>query len=292
MKMMSDCIACLALVRLKDVHKLFTSEEDRVLAMQMIASMIKELVADRGIRNAPRVATAIFRWLKRVSGVDDPYREEKRLADSRALTIYETLRNDLLSLSPRERIARALSISAAANALDLGVAAYQPPQPGEVLQIAQNKPVGLDDALKLVLESKRVVVVLDNAGEAVLDRLLADALSSLGREVVAIVKSGAFQNDETIADAKLSRLDESFHEVIPSGTDAASIFLEEVSTKVLDVVEECDLVISKGMANYEYLSDVEDLLSKPVLYVLMAKCRPIAVSLGTALRSLVTKVSA
>jgi len=291
MRMLSDCIACLALVRLKDVQKMFSSERDRLFAMQRVLSLIKDLAIDRGILSAPRIATAIFRWLKNTSGVHDPYRDEKKLADERALELYEMLKHDILSLSPRERVFRALSLSAAANALDLGVATYQPPKPSEVLKIAQNLPQGIEKAVDAILSAKRITVVMDNAGEAVLDRILADALVSLGKEVVAIVKSGAFQNDETIHDAKFSRLEESFHEVVSSGTDAASIFLDELSRKALSTIEECDLLVSKGMANYEYISDVENIIGKPTLYVLMAKCRPIALSLGVELKSLVTKVS-
>jgi len=45
------------------------------------------------------------------------------------------------------------------------------------------------------------------------------------------------------------------------------------------------------MANYEYISDVETALGKPIVYVLMAKCRPIALSLGVETMTLVARVS-
>ncbi len=290
MRMFSDCLACLAIVRLKDVHKLFSDESERYYVMSRVLSMIRELAIEKGLSSAPRVATAIFRWLKKVSGVEDPYAEEKRIADENALRIYESIRKKLFELSPRERIAKALAVAAAGNALDLGVAVYQPPSVDEVLAIAsENPPKGVEESVELLMRAKRIVVVMDNAGEAVLDRVLGDTLTSLGKEVIAIVKSGAFQNDETIRDANASRLHESFNEVIESGTDAASIFLDEVSEKVVEALRQCDIVVAKGMANYEYISDVHAELGKPVIYVLMAKCRPIAESLGVSIRSLVAK---
>jgi len=211
MRMFSDCLACLAIVRMKDVHKLFRDERKRYEIASTVVSMIKELAIDRGIANSPRVATAIFRWLKRVSGVNDPYAEEKRLADENALSLYGYLRNRVLELSPRERLYRAISLAAAGNALDLGVATYRPPSVKEVTSIAERSPpLGIEESIDLLLNARRVVVILDNAGEAVLDRLLGDALLSLGKEVIAIVKSGAFQNDETVHDIKHSLLNESF----------------------------------------------------------------------------------
>ncbi len=291
MRMFSDCLACLAIVRLKDVQKLFKDEDSRLSVMSRVIEMLKEMAIDRGIANSPRVATAIFRWLKRASGVDDPYADEKRLADLTALKIYEEIIKRIKGLSPREKLLKSVAIAAAANALDLGVAVYQPPRVEEVLTIAEsNPPRGIDESVDALMKAKRIIVVLDNAGEAVLDRVLADTLKELGKEVIAIVKSGAFQNDETINDVKTSMLNDSFDDVIESGTDAASIFLDEVSPRVLDTLRWCDLIISKGMANYEYLSDVQSFIGKPIVYILMAKCRPIAENLGVKVRDLVAKI--
>ncbi|NPA97551.1 MAG: DUF89 family protein [Crenarchaeota archaeon] len=292
MRMLSDCLACLAVVRMKDVHKLFNDEQKRYEVASTVISMIKNLAIDRGISSSPRVATAIFRWLKRVSGVSDPYASEKKLADENALRIYRELRRSVIEASPRERLYKAISLSAAGNALDLGVATYHPPSVEEVATLAKRKPpVGVESCIDALLKARRIAVILDNAGEAVLDRLLGDALLSLNKEVVAIVKSGAFQNDETMNDIRNSMLYESFSEVLPTGTDAASIFLEEISERTLEALRSSDIIVSKGMANYEYISDVEELLGKPVIYVLIAKCRPIALSLGVETMTLVARLS-
>ena len=43
-------------------------------------------------------------------------------------------------------------------------------------------------------------------------------------------------------------------------------------------MDSCTLVISKGMANYESLSEYRDL--PPVAYLMAAKCEPIAEEVG------------
>jgi len=291
MRMLADCLACLAVVRLRDVQKLFRDEAERMEVMRRVIGMIHELAIIRGIESSPRVATAIFRWLKSVSGVEDPYRDEKRVANERALRIYEKVRSWIAEGGPRERLAKALTIAAMGNALDLGVAVYTPPTVEEVISRAvSTRPIGIEEAIAALERARRVLVVMDNAGEAVFDRVLGDVLLSMGKEVVAVVKGGAFQNDVTRWEIDECGLRESFSDVIDSGTDAASIFLEEISPRLREALDWCDLVVSKGMANYEYISDVIDDIGKPVLYLLMAKCRPIAYSLGVEQGAVVARV--
>ena len=291
MRMLADCLACLAVVRLRDVQKLFKDESSRMEVMRRVLGMIYELAVVRGIESSPRVATAIFRWLKSVSGVEDPYRDEKRLANERALQMFEKVREWVMEGGRRERIAKALTIAALGNALDLGVAVYTPPSVEEIISRASTTPLlGVEEAIDAVERARRVLVVMDNAGEAVFDRALGEVLQSMGKEVIAVVKGGAFQNDVTRWEIDECGLRDSFSDVIDSGTDAASIFLEEVSPKLREALEWSDLVVSKGMANYEYISDVIHEIRKPVLYLLMAKCRPIAYSLGVEQGSIVAKL--
>ena len=49
--------------------------------------------------------------------------------------------------------------------------------------------------------------------------------------------------------------------------------------------------MSKGMANFEYLTEIEEKLGKPLLYLLVAKCRPIAEELLVPQGTPVVKVS-
>ena len=143
--------------------------------------------------------------------------------------------------------------------------------------ISKIEVVELDDVSVLrEVKGMTIAYLLDNAGEAALDRLLAEELRARGAYVIAVVKSGSFQNDVTINEVGSLRLKDSFDDVIPSGTDGSSIFINEVSSRLKEVLTECDLIISKGMAHYEYLSNYEDKTGKQILYMLRAKCGPIA----------------
>jgi len=275
------------LVRFQEVKRLFESEEERRHAMRLVLEEMYRAVVQEGVENPAVLGTRLFRLIKRVSGNPDPYREYKRKADLVALQVYASLRENLDSFELDELV----RLSAYANSMDLGVGDYRPPKPAEVVEMAQRVPaVGVGEAVKALKSARNIVFILDNAGEVVFDRLLADKLRLMGKSVYAIVKSGSFQNDETVAELDYSRLRESFDNVVGSGTDAASLFLEEASREALELVSEADLVVAKGMANYEYLSENVDRLGKPTLFLLVAKCEPIAKVLGVERRTIVAKL--
>ena len=87
------------------------------------------------------------------------------------------------------------------------------------------------------------------------------------------------------------KLHDSFDDLVETGSDAASIFMNELGKEAKDTLKTADLVIAKGMAHYEYLSDKLNLLGKPVLFLLRAKCRPVASSLGVRVGDYVAKLA-
>ncbi|HIC98347.1 MAG TPA: DUF89 family protein, partial [Pyrodictiaceae archaeon] len=233
MRLFGQCLVCQMLVRFQEVERLFKDESERRHVMKLVLNEMYRAVIQEGVENPAVLGTRLFRLIKKVSGNSDPYREYKKRADLVALQAYTSLRGNLDALTLDELV----RLSAYANAMDLGVGDYRPPKPFEVVEMAQRVPaVGVEEAVEALKSSKNIVFILDNAGEVVFDRLLADKLRLMGKSVYAIVKSGAFQNDETVAELEYSHLQESFDSVIGSGTDAASLFLEEASREALELI--------------------------------------------------------
>lgn len=237
-----------------------------------------------GETNVTIIATKLFRKTKQLIDDPDPYRELKHEANRNGLELYYKLRKYIRHLAPRKRLRLAVRASLIGNSLDLGVSGYEPPSTRELLGLVDSIEVVGENNIGLLkdVRGKLVVYLLDNAGEAALDRLLADELRALGAYVIGIVKSGSFQNDITEDEIDELSLKESFDEIIGTGSDASSVFFDEINNKARQVLEEADLIVSKGMAHYEYLSDYEtnDKDGKTVLYMLKAKCNPVARNLG------------
>ena len=64
-----------------------------------------------------------------------------------------------------------------------------------------------------------------------------------------------------------------------TGTDSIGIISEDVSQRFMDKFNESDMIIAKGLGNYEGLGEME-LKEKPVFCLLNAKCKPVARDIG------------
>ena len=96
--------------------------------------------------------------------------------------------------------------------------------------------------------------ICDNAGEIIFDRVLMEEIKRYGKEIVAVVKGKPILNDATLEDAKMAKIDE-IAKVITTGSDIIGIILEECSEEFLKEFESADLIIAKGMGNYESLTE-------------------------------------
>ena len=74
--------------------------------------------------------------------------------------------------------------------------------------------------------------------------------------------------------------------VISNGYDAPSTLLEFCSDEFLKAYHKADLVISKGQGNFEGLMNEDN---KPIVFLLMAKCPPIAQMLNTEKGGMIIK---
>ncbi len=287
MRLQSECIKCQVVVRYRDILRVTGDEEVRVMLLSNVIRILSEEVL-RGNRIMPLVATKLFRYIKRASGVEDPYADEKIKADLMCLRALEVLRDVLDDVSDDlERLRFCIRCALVGNSIDVGVSSYEQLDVNAIVSsIGTMNVYGIDDID--IVRGKRILYLLDNSGEAALDKLLAEELRRHDNEVIAVVKSRPFQNDVTISEADVLKLRESFDDVIETGTDAASIVLDEISDDLREELRSCDLIISKGMAHYEYLTEIK--IEKTAIYMLKAKCRPVASSLGVPLNSYVVKV--
>jgi hypothetical protein len=144
--------------------------------------------------------------------------------------------------------------------------------------------------MKVLIRSKKVVYLLDNAGEIVFDKYFIKMINeNFPVKVYAAVKEGPILNDATVEDARQIGLEE-VAEVITTGNDDIGLNLEESSKEFLDHIRTADLIIAKGQGNYESLTEVEHLLPKPIVYIMRAKCSLVADTLGVPRNGNVVKV--
>jgi uncharacterized protein with ATP-grasp and redox domains len=143
---------------------------------------------------------------------------------------------------------------------------------------------GRDDRDRLlrwmsVAKRPRVLYLLDNAGEAVLDRECIRSMVHAGARVTAVVRGGPLTNDMTRREAGRIGLSD-VAEVIDTGGSAYGLIPGRVPESLWDWWRHADLVVAKGLAHLETLS--HELRAGPTLFAYVAKCPPSARILGVA----------
>jgi hypothetical protein len=118
-----------------------------------------------------------------------------------------------------------------------------------------------------------VLYLTDNAGEIYFDWPLYEYIRDRSRKTILVVKGGPSLNDLTRTELKSAGLEKMFDTVMDTGTDGAGIDWENVSRDFLDLIASADLVISKGMANFETL--YPRAMVSPTFFLFKVKCEPI-----------------
>ena len=117
--------------------------------------------------------------------------------------------------------------------------------------------------------AKRLVYLTDNCGEIVFDKLLIRLLKQEypSLEIKAVVRGLDVLNDATMQDALEVGLDKVV-EVTHNGTGIAGTVLNRINRESLSLIEQADVIISKGMGNFETLTGS----SLNIYYMFLCKC--------------------
>ena len=112
----------------------------------------------------------------------------------------------------------------------------------------------LSDLKARIASAHTITVLTDNCGEVVLDKLLMAQIARVNpkAQITAIVRGADVSNDATMDDARQVGLC-SVARVMSNGSDIAGTSLSSVNKETLAALRDSDLVISKGLANYETL---------------------------------------
>ena len=228
-----------------------------------------------------QVGTKLHRYIKFVSKNKDPFKSLKDISNKISKKFYNILKSQLETLpSFEEKLKKALFYSVIGNTIDF--AAYSTNLDiDKFLKKDLNKTLKIDDRDKFILDlkqAKKIIYFLDNAGEIFFDKLLIELLSKICK-VYAVVKRKPILNDATYEDAKLASLDKQKNVVLlDNGGDIIGVDIKYLPIKTKQALEEADFIISKGMGNYESLSEYT--FKKPVYFLLKAKCQPVAQELN------------
>jgi uncharacterized protein with ATP-grasp and redox domains len=275
MKAQAECHRCFQR-QMRDAAGLAGMTEDAAAAL--LEEVRQRLAATPLATNPAITASALHALLRERSANPDPYRAKKQEATAHALSLYPRLKQLLQQAA--DPLDTAVRLAIAGNIIDLGVADSYDLEASIERVLAITPAVDHMAELKSAIEQANNILYLgDNAGETVLDRLL---IETLDKPVTYVVKGAAAVNDATREDALDAGLD-TVCEIIDNGAAAMGTLLAQCSEPFRRRFEQADLVIAKGMANFESLHGGRGNL----FFLLQAKCAVVAAHLGVAEKSIV-----
>jgi len=275
MKAYLDCYPCF-LRQALDAARMAGADER---AQRTILERVLEVLQGASLSaTPPQIGHEVHRIVRQETGAEDPYRAAKARSTEEALALYPWMKQ--LVVDADDRLDTTVRLSIAGNIIDMAADADYDLRE-EVKRVLQ-EPFGIDDgeAFRAALDdAKHVLYLADNAGETVFDRLLIETIDP---PVIYAVKGHPTINDATMEDAAAAGVDQ-VADLMSNGSDAPGTVLEACSEAFRRTYEAADLIIAKGQANYETLSEK----GPRIFFLLQTKCPVIARDLDAPHRSLI-----
>lgn len=266
-RLTSMCISCLAKGHMDNFPENI-SEDQQILFKQGVLKIIGNAKENE---SAPMIVNKIDQLRIEMFGQKTDYTEIKHYFNEYVMKKQSRIEKEVSEAD--DQLLRAMQYSMTGNYIDFGAMQNVSEDKFEEL-LANAKNISLDEAeyqnLKKNLESaKRLVFLHDNCGEVVFDHVLIKTLKNLypNLHITSMVRGVPVLNDATIDDAKQIGLTDTV-EVVGNGSTIAGTCLEDLSKEALEVVQNADIIISKGQGNFETLYGC----GLNVFYLFMCKC--------------------
>ena len=265
-----DCLNC-ALNQLISATELVNMPEARRLALMQEAFAT---VARKGVnRNNCEIIEEVYRIATRAIGDENPYREVKSHFNQGMMRLWPEVRRHIAESD--NPLAAAVRAAIAGNLIDLAALGLNVSLDIAMAKVHEVDRIGMyiDETASLaeaLSKAKKLLVLGDNCGEIAMDRLLIETIRKLYPQLHVLygVRGTAVVNDVTREDAAEVGMEE-VAEIIDNGDCVLSTLLYRTSPEFNRHFYDADVVICKGMGNYEGLHGCD---RGNIWFLLMAKC--------------------
>ncbi len=249
MRMDVYCVKCI-ISQMVELIKIIGA--DKRAEEAIMREVLKALAEESYNTTSPELAEKIYDLVREVSGISDPYKEIKKKENERAEIIVRPFEEKLNELTLED----VLKLSVLGNSMDYGTEArFNVEEEKEKLlseRLNQNTLKEFEEELR---EGENLLIIGDNAGEIVFDRLLVRFIKeNYDVKIKYAVRGGPIINDATLEDALQIGMDK-HAEIISTGQNIAGLVLERASREIIDAFKESSLILSKGQGNFETLED-------------------------------------
>ena len=278
MKLSSECIPCLLK---RAAYEVELCAPDKVMEAVVACSEVAATQIRKGMSSV-EFATKIHKCAYDVIGERDPYSDLKRRSNEVALALFPEAERYVAR--SKEPLRAAMLVSIIGNVLDFGIegSVSSPESLRREFKGLLSEKLECDDSVeigKLIKGSKETFFLADNCGEIVFDRILLKIIHEMGKRIVLVIKGEPILTDATRRDIKGLGVEGLVDEIVETEGIAVGLNLwtKGINSSLKKRMREVDLIVSKGMANFEALSEYK---WKAVAYLLRSKCNTVSNELG------------
>ena len=233
---------------------------------------IKELLDNRGENDTSPFMVYLFNKVHvKYFGKGADYSEIKKQYNDLMLNLEEKFRMEIESAD--DPLARSLVMARIGNYIDFG--AMNHVDQDELFALFADTTMREDDEktyqsfLKECGKASSFLLICDNCGEIVLDKLMIEQLVKRFPQIKVrvLVRGGEVLNDATIDDARYTGLDK-VADIISNGEAIAGTIYDMMPQDAKNALDEADVILAKGQGNYESLSGQ----GRHIFYEFLCKC--------------------
>lgn len=263
----SHCTQCLLKQHLTNYPDTAT-EEERLTYIRRLFSILTDIAPGE---SSPVVVNRILTLQKEMFDQFVDYTDIKKHFNQLMLEQEDWIYADIYSAA--DPIRRAVQYVMKGNYIDFGVLSdVNSEKLMELLSQAKDQAIDdqiFEELMQDLTSAKNMVLLTDNCGEIVLDKLLVRTIMSQfpDLQIHVIVRGGHALNDATMEDACQVGLPD-LVEVIGNGTCLQGTYLPDISKEARDLLEQADVILSKGQGNFESLQ----YCGLNIYYLFLCKC--------------------
>lgn len=284
MKIDEACIGCIINQSVRVADAIHASESISNELTSTVTQMSKTFSYED---TPPEIASYVYEKMAQIANKTDLYDEVKEISTKKALSFVGHLREKIENST--DKLLTATKIAVAGNVIDLA-AAVEFDLEEELEKIFDTHFAHNDfDRLKERLNnSKTVLLIGDNVGEHIFDYIYIQTLKEIYPDIkyFYMVRGNPIINDVTVKEAKEAGFDQ-ICEIVDSGVNTPGFVYGRANDYSRDLFDKADLIVSKGMGNYECMNDSH---RKDICFLLKVKCGVVAASLKKEIGDIICKM--
>ena len=260
MRITDSCAACL-----------YDKQKNKTDNAQYLAEIRSILDNRKESDTSPYMVYLFNKVHERYFGTGADYKDIKKSYNDLILGMEDRLRKEIANSG--DPLAKALIMARVGNYIDFGVMNHVDNE--EFISLLGDTEMREDDKktygsfLKACEEGRSFLLVCDNCGEIVLDKLMLEQVKKRFPHLTirALVRGENVLNDATAEDARYTGLDKIAKIVSNGGAIAGTIYdmMPEAARIALDTA---DVILAKGQGNYESMSGQ----GRHIYYEFLCKC--------------------